>query len=201
MAHAIVSALVQLGIVLVVALAVWLLVRRPRPYAEFIGLTPAPLTAVALGVLIGLVVVATVLTIPTMAELVAREDAAGSEAEAAGGVAGLLVVAAAGALIQTSLTEEILFRGLIGRNLIRRFGFAWGNSVQAVLFGAVHALVAFVPGVGPGLVLFLVLFSGTLGWVNGWLNERFAGGSILPGWAAHGTANLATALAVAFWLN
>jgi membrane protease YdiL (CAAX protease family) len=196
MLNAIISALIQLAVVLLVALAVWLIARRPRPYREFIGFTAAPPKALAIGLLVGLVVVAGVLLIPAMAELAAREGTTGSDAVAAGGV-GLVIVAAAGALVQTSLTEEILFRGLIGRNLIRRYGFAWGNGIQAVLFGAVHALVAFVPGVGPGLVVFAVLFSGTFGWVNGWLNERLAGGSILPGWAAHGAANLATALWVA----
>lgn len=200
MFNAIISALIQLAAVLLVALAVWLIARRPRRYREFIGLTAAPPKAVAIGLLAGLAVVATVLQIPGMVELAAREGTTGSDAVAAGS-AGFVVVAAARALIQTSLTEEILFRGPIGRNLIRRYGFAWGNGVQAVLFGAVHALIAFVPGVGPGLVLFAVLFSGTFGWINGWLNERLAGGSILPGWAAHGTANFATALAVAFWLG
>ena len=196
MFNAVISALIQLAAVLLVALIVWLVARRPRSYLEFIGLTTAPPKAVAIGLLVGLFVVAGVLLIPAMAELAAREGAAGSDAVAAGGI-GLVVVAAARALVQTSLTEEILFRGLIGRNLIRRYGFAWGNGVQAVLFGAVHALVAFVPGVGPGLVVFAVLFSGTFGWVNGWLNERLAGGSVLPGWAAHGAANLVTALWVA----
>ena len=196
MFNAVISALIQLSAVLLVALIVWLVARRPRSYLEFIGLTTAPPKAVAVGLLVGLFVVAGVLLIPAMAELAAREGTTGSDAVAAGG-AGLIVVAAAGALVQTSLTEEILFRGLIGRNLIRRYGFARGNGVQAVLFGAVHAFVAFVPGVGPGLVVFAVLFSGTFGWVNGWLNDRLAGGSILPGWAAHGAANLVTALWVA----
>lgn len=192
MANAIVSALVQLGIVLVIALAAWLITRRPRPFHEFIGLTASPLAAVAIGLGVGLIVVAGVLTTPAMAEFVARESITHSAAEAGGAV--LIVVAAAKALVQTSLSEEILFRGVIGRNLIRRRGFAKGNAVQAILFGAVHGLIGFVPGVGPGLVIFAILFSGTLGWFNGWLNERFGHGSILPGWAAHGTANFATAL-------
>ena len=202
MVDAIVSALLQVAVALAIALAVYLIARRPAPsFRHFIGLTAAPVRAVLIGIALGAVVAAAVLLLPGMGELASREGATGHAAGTAGGTVGMLVVAVFGALIKTSLSEEIFFRGLIGRNLIRRYGFATGNGIQAMLFGAVHALIAFVPGVSAGLVLFAVLFSGTFGWINGWLNERLAGGSILPGWAAHGTANLTTYLIVALTLS
>lgn len=45
--------------------------------------------------------------------------------------------------MQTSLSEEILFRGFIGKRLSSKFGFAIGNSAQALLFGAVHAVMLY----------------------------------------------------------
>jgi membrane protease YdiL (CAAX protease family) len=193
---AILSAFVQLAVALLLCGLAWFGFHRPRPFLEFIGLTAAPWRAVLIGLVIGTGVATAVLMAPQMAELASRQGTTGHAAAAQGGL-GLLVIAGARALIQTSLSEEIVFRGLIGRNLIRRWGFAIGNSVQAVLFGAVHGLVGLVPGVGTGLVLFAILFSGAFGWLNGWLNERFGKASILPGWAAHGAANFATALLIA----
>ena len=48
---------------------------------------------------------------------------------------------------------------------------------------------------GAALVTFL---TGGLAWFMGDLNERQAGGSILPSWAVHGTSNLLMALFIAF---
>lgn len=45
------------------------------------------------------------------------------------GVNGLLP-AALYAFVQTGLTEEIVFRGFIGKRLIARFGFAVGNTAS-----------------------------------------------------------------------
>ncbi len=65
-----------------------------------------------------------------------------------GGGAGLSVAtgspAGAGgyaAIVLTTLAEEMLFRGFLAGLLIRRLGFARGNTVQAVLFLAPHALL------------------------------------------------------------
>src|SRR5690606_1814295 len=45
------------------------------------------------------------------------------------------------AWVKTSLSEEILFRGFLGRLLIRRLGFAAGNLLQAAVFGIVHGIL------------------------------------------------------------
>ena len=44
------------------------------------------------------------------------------------------------AVIQTSLSEEILFRGLIGKRLANKFGYLTGNIIQAILFGLPQAV-------------------------------------------------------------
>ena len=57
-----------------------------------------------------------------------------------------------------------------------------------------------VPAASTTIVIFMAVFTGAFGWVNGWLNEKLGGGSILPGWAAHGTANLCAYMAMALFL-
>jgi hypothetical protein len=58
----------------------------------------------------------------------------------------------------TCLAEELIFRGLLQRELVRRFGVAFGIGLATVLFGAAHlaagwgfALLAALAGLGYGL--------------------------------------------------
>ena len=46
--------------------------------------------------------------------------------------------------VQTGLTEEILFRGLIAGRLSRRLPIAWANFWQAVIFFLPHCLILLV---------------------------------------------------------
>ena len=57
------------------------------------------------------------------------------------------------AFLQTGLSEEILFRGFLNKRLSNRFGFAIGNTLQAILFGLVHGILLF----GSIQVLLLIL--------------------------------------------
>lgn len=90
--------------------------------------------------------------------------------------------------IYTALGEEIFFRGLLGGWLVRRFGFAVGNSVQALIFLLPHLLLLLV-----SLSLWpIVLVQLLAGWLLGWL--RYRSDSILPGWLAHSLLNAFGAL-------
>jgi len=102
------------------------------------------------------------------------------------------------AIIQTSLSEEILFRGFIGKRFIHYFGFAIGNTIQAILFGLLHGLpFGFVTGRWLVTVVF-TLVPGTIGWIEGWINEKYASGSIIPSWGMHAVINILSALSLAF---
>ena len=103
-------------------------------------------------------------------------------------------------MIQTGLSEEILFRGFIGKRLIAKFGFAVGNVVQGLLFGALHGVMFFFVTT-PLKALVITLITGFSGWLLGWMTEKGAGGSIVPGWMAHGVGNLVLSMVQAFgWL-
>jgi membrane protease YdiL (CAAX protease family) len=87
-----------------------------------------------------------------------------------------------------ALGEEILFRGLLGGFLERRFGFMKGNTMQAFVFLIPHLLLLLV-----SLSFWVVVVVQFLaGWIMGWLRSR--SGSILPGWLAHSLVNALGAL-------
>ena len=98
-------------------------------------------------------------------------------------------------LIQTGLSEEILFRGFLGKRLISKFGFSVGNTVQALAFGLMHGvLFYFISTIGLGLVLIITLLTGFAGWVMGYINEKQANGSIIPSYLIHGVGNALLAI-------
>jgi membrane protease YdiL (CAAX protease family) len=105
------------------------------------------------------------------------------------------------ALVQTSLSEEILFRGFVAKRLISWLGFTWGNLLQALLFGLVHLLLFIGQEFSFPIAAGIVLFSGLGGWTSGYLNERSGNGSILPSWWMHGLTNAITYGVLAFGLR
>ena len=195
-----VSAILQVGLVVVLAWAVyWFAARKRMRFPAFIGMTRAPPRVLLAGVVAGLGFCAGVLSVPALRALATSTGSvAGGVVSSGAAPASVVAALVVAAVFKTSLAEELLFRGLIGKRLIAWRGFAVGNTVQAVLFGLVHLLLLLLPGVATALVLAMVAATGVLGWFNGWLNERHGKGSILPGWAAHGTANLLSYLSVIY---
>ena len=106
------------------------------------------------------------------------------------GWAGLPAVIAY-ALLQTAFAEESLFRGFLLKRVAGRFGFWPANTIQAVVFALLHA-VPFGIAVNAGWGAAIGLLTGAIGALMGYLNERLAGGSLIPGWTLHASANLLT---------
>ena len=98
------------------------------------------------------------------------------------------------AVIQTSLSEEILFRGFLCKRLCEKFGEQAGNVVQALLFGMVH--IAALPDKNIPAVLVIVMLTGGVGYALGWLSLKKAQGSILYGWAVHAAVNILSPVVV-----
>jgi membrane protease YdiL (CAAX protease family) len=105
--------------------------------------------------------------------------------------------------IQSGASEEILFRGLIGRRLFKKFGYKIGNLIQAVLFWLMHLIIfglvtgdwiswiqtfAFVVGIGMGLL-------------TGFVNFRNHGKSIAPSWVLHSFSNFITFMTLAYLIK
>ena len=103
------------------------------------------------------------------------------------------------ALLKTALAEEIVFRGFLLKRISNKFGFAAGNLIQAVLFGLMHG-VMFFGAAGAVKAVLITLFTGLIGWVMGYINEKKAGGSIIPSWSIHAAANIFSGVCSAFLL-
>ena len=105
------------------------------------------------------------------------------------------------ALLKTSLSEEIFFRGFLAKRLVRVMGFKWGNILQALIFGIIH-LVLFrqLTKSTTFALAFIFVFSTTAGWVIGFIKEKQGNGSIVPGWIAHGLGNTISYFAIAYVL-
>jgi membrane protease YdiL (CAAX protease family) len=94
------------------------------------------------------------------------------------------------AILKTSLSEEIFFRGFLAKRFIALTNFRVGNILQALIFGCVHVLL-FWSMTHNALFLFVIfIFPAISAYFQTYLNERYGKGSIIPGWIAHGIANV-----------
>lgn len=107
--------------------------------------------------------------------------------------AGTMAVAA---LVQTALLEECVFRGFLLKRVASRFGFLAGNTTQALVFGAIHMVPFMLIGTTPPAALAIGLFTGGIAAAMGFINERLAGGSLVPSFALHAMANAFDAVLV-----
>lgn len=99
--------------------------------------------------------------------------------------------------ITTGLSEEILFRGFIGKRLINKFGLNIGNLIQAIIFGLLHGAL-FISSSGLFGAIVATLIPGTTGFLMGYIDEKLSSGSILPSWILHGCANVCASLIAMF---
>ncbi|MFJ5565045.1 CPBP family intramembrane glutamic endopeptidase [Lysinibacillus xylanilyticus] len=100
-------------------------------------------------------------------------------------------------IVQTGLSEELLFRGFLMKRFMHKFGFQMGNIMQSLLFGILHGLLmfSFIPF---GVVVLVVIATAFVGYLMGWINERRSNGSILTSWAIHSIVNLIAAFMAMF---
>lgn len=101
------------------------------------------------------------------------------------------------AIFNTSLPEEIIFRGFLLKRISAKFGFGVANFIQSVVFGMVHGLM-FVKYTGVVTAIVIMVFTEAIAWCMGYVNEKKADGSILPSWGIHAAANIFSGLVAAF---
>lgn len=206
MISAVVSSILQVLVFAAIPFAVYLATRRrARGFWSYLGLVRPERRTLALAAGLALVLAAAMLAVfsaPALRGMLTAPNTVTGRLMAQGLTpeTAFLILLYAG--IQTSLSEEILFRGFLAKRLIARMGFRWGNLLQAVLFGSVHLLL-FVGPAGQSLsaarLVTLLATTSAIGWLLGWLNERRGNGSILPSWLAHALTNLITYSALALW--
>ncbi len=101
--------------------------------------------------------------------------------------------------LQTSLPEELLFRGFLLKRMANHMPFVFANTIQAIAFGLLHG-VLFASVVSLEVTFFIIFFTGAIAAYLGFVNEKKAGGSILTSWIIHALANILSGLVAAFSL-
>ncbi|GAA0703539.1 CPBP family intramembrane metalloprotease [Paraclostridium ghonii] len=96
--------------------------------------------------------------------------------------------------MKAAISEEILFRGFLGKRLIYKFGFLKGNILQSIIFMMVH-IFSFSKLPTLEAILFLIN-SAIIGFVFGYIMDKKCDGSILPAMICHGAVNITTAIIV-----
>ena len=93
------------------------------------------------------------------------------------------------AIFNTSLPEEILFRGFLLKRIANQFGYMTANIIQSMIFGLLHGLMFFnVLGIVKTIII--IFFTGMIAFAMGYINEKKANGSILPSWFIHALSNI-----------
>jgi len=171
--------------------------RKKEKLFSWIGLTKPQFTSNSKVLLISLLSFGLMFALGTYLVFAFEDGSILASAQFAGlGVGGIIPILIY-AFLQTGLSEEILFRGFLNKRLSHKFGFAIGNTVQAVLFGLVHGALLF-GSIQLSLVILVVGFTSVFGWLMGYLNEKVGNGSIMPSWIIHGLANMVSAFLILF---
>lgn len=101
------------------------------------------------------------------------------------------------AIFNTSLPEEMLFRGFLLKRFANKFGYLTANIFQSFAFGLLHGIM-FFSALGALKAGIIILFTGAVAFAMGYVNEKKANGSILPGWFIHALSNIFASFAAMF---
>ena len=103
------------------------------------------------------------------------------------------------AILNTSLPEEIFFRGFLLKRIASKFGYLIANIIQSVIFGLLHGIMFFnILGVVKTIII--IFFTGLIAFAMGYVNEKKANGSILPSWFIHALSNIFASIVEMFSL-
>ena len=196
--NSLISAFIQVVLVSVIPLVWWLVTARKKvSFFSWIGLK-APVIRNKKKyafIFIGALILFTGLSLYLIPLVSKSTELATSQFLGQGSSA--LVPALIYAFLQTGLSEELFFRGFLGKRFIHKFGFSIGNAIQATLFGLLHGTIL-IASIGITKAIIVILFTGCIGWLMGYINEKESGGSILSSWCMHGIANTIAAIIVMF---
>jgi len=171
-------------------------------FVRFIGLYQAPSKSLTLAALTSLIFVAATIALAFVSEdiremMTTPPSITGKIREMGFSLSAVLIILIT-ALIKTSLAEEILFRGLIAKRLIAWLGFQKGNLLQSFIFGILHFMLFWFSHASVFAAVFTFALSGVGAYLIGIVNEKYASGSIIPGWVAHGLGNVLSYTLIGF---
>jgi len=204
--YELISAVLQVLLFGLIPFVVFLITKRNiRGFLKYIGILKPVRKTIFWSVVVSIIVLINGILMPFLfpeiLELMTKKGTVAGNLKLMGLSGNTLAILAITALIKTSLSEEILFRGFIAKRLIDWLGFNTGNIIQALIFGLMHiTLILLIIEPNYPFLIFVFIFSGLAGYILGFIKERVGNGSIIPGWIAHGLANLISFYVIAFLL-
>lgn len=159
-----------------------------------LGLKAAPSKAILWGVISSSVILVPPILLamihPEILDAFHHPESMTGKFRAMGPTAPAIVILLLTAVLKTSLSEEIFFRGFVAKRLIALMGFQWGNILQAIIFGALHIVILLKISDSIQFIIMMFLLTTVAAWIMVYINEKLANGSILPGWIMHGLGNV-----------
>lgn len=194
-----ISSIIQIILFSLIPFIWWLVTaRKEETFFEWIGLKKISNLKASQTIvwMLGIMVAFLILSVYVL-KSVSNVETATSMFSGAGitAVPGIMVYA----FLNTSLPEEILFRGFLLKRLSGKIGFTVSNALQSIIFGLMHGALFFTAA-GVVKAILIVVFTGAIGWCMGYVNEKKSGGSILPSWCIHAAANIFSGICSAFML-
>lgn len=193
----IISSIIEIILVGLVPFIWWLVTARKKEnFFKWIGLKRIEKENRKTS-LIGTLVISVLFMLVSILTLYMIKDVETATSEFNGlGISGLLP-ALVYAIFNTSLPEKIFFRGFLQKRLSNKFGYLIANIIQSALFGLMHGIMFFgLTGVLKAVML--ILFTGTIAFAMGYINEKKANGSIIPSWIIHALSNIFSSVVAMF---
>ena len=197
------STIIQILVLTFIPFLIYIIKNRSiRGFLGYIGLIKSTKRANYLAILLSLLLALPLLALsffsPEYKEVIIDPETVAGKIRLMGFGAETIATIIIIAVFKTAFSEEIFFRGFIAKRLINVTNFQVGNILQAIIFGLLHAVI-FVSITENFLLLALIFtFPAIFAYFIIYLNEIEAGGSIIPGWIAHGLANVISYSVVAF---
>lgn len=195
----IISSIMQIILFSLIPLIWWLLTaRKKEPFLKWIGLKKIQKENKKSSIISMLVIAISYIMVSFFTMYLIKDiETAISEFDGMGISA--LLPALVYAIFNTSLPEEILFRGFLLKRVASKFGYITANIIQSMIFGLLHGIMFFnVLGVAKAIVI--ILFTGIVAFAMGHINEKKANGSVLPSWFIHALSNIFASIVAMFSL-
>ena len=194
MIDSIISSVIQCGIVVIITIIIYLLFcREKHGYFNWIGIYLPKSSSWIKRAIIIFIASLFVMIVPIIIFLSTGDlssEMLVTEFTAKGLSGGILIAILFKAIIKTALAEELFFRGLLGKRIANKFGYLIGNITQAVLFGLPHGLPFILVYKKFLLGIVLIIAATIVGFMEFYINEKKANGSILPSICIHGFINI-----------
>jgi membrane protease YdiL (CAAX protease family) len=203
MINGIISALLQIFVFTMIPFIVYIISKKSRKgFFEYIGLKKSNKKANLFAVLLALIIAVPMLLLTLFHtefyEIMTSPDSVAGKFRQMGFSLSTVLLIGIAAIFKTALAEEILFRGFIAKRIIALTGYQTGNIIQALLFGVLHTLLFMIITTNPLFLAFIFIFPSIGAYLNVYLNEKMADGSIIPSWISHATANLISYSVIGF---